>query len=116
MFKEEFLGNFWVNHARFFYEKRNFELTILNSALVGFLDRVRRLVRWLVVATFRLLVFFFFDNDASPYLVNKKKTTDSISDLFVAAISSRSEFSAVALVGLPATNWSIGFCCFFDLG
>ena len=52
---------------------------------------------------------FFFDNDASPYPVNKKKTTDPISDLFVAAISSSSELAAVALVGLPATNWSIGF-------
>ena len=66
---------------------------------------------------FRLLVFFiffffFFYDDASPYFINKKKTTDPISDLFVAEIISSSELAAVALVGLPATNWSIGFYCF----
>ena len=68
---------------------------------------------------FRILVFFlflFFDDDESPLFINKKKTTDPISDLFVAAIISSSELAAVALVGLPATNWSIGFYRFsFDL-
>ena len=82
--------------------------------MLGLFDGVLRLVQWLVDATldFSFSFSFFFDDDASPYFINKNKTTDPISDLFVAATSSSSKLAAVALVGLIATNWSIGFLIF----
>ena len=97
-----------IIRARFSAQEELLDLRFINSALVGFLQ----LNKVTGSCKFQASCFLFFDHDASPCPVDKKKTVDPISDLFAVANNSVSKLASVALVGLPATNWYIGFCCF----